>query len=47
MSAGIFKMNKQKRPTVQHMEVYSVLCASLDGSGGWGGLGGERLSMYD
>ena len=33
MLARIFKMNKQKGPTVQHMELYSMLCASLDGKG--------------
>ena len=29
----LFKMNKQKGPTVQHMELYSMLCASLAGRG--------------
>ena len=29
-------MDNQHRPTVQHMEHYSVLCGSLDGRGVWG-----------
>ena len=33
---GIFKMDNQQRPTVQHMELCSVLCGSLDGRGVWG-----------
>ena len=33
---AIFKMDNQQGPTVQHMELYSVLCASLDGREIWG-----------
>ena len=35
---GIFilKMNNQQEPTVQHRELCSMLCASLDGRGAWG-----------
>ena len=29
-------MHNQQGPTVQHMELSSVLCGSLDGRGGWG-----------
>ena len=32
---AVFKMHNQQGPTVQHMELYSMLCASLDGSGVW------------
>ena len=32
----IFKMNNQQEPTVQHRELCSMLCASLDGRGAWG-----------
>ena len=32
----IFKMDNQQGPTIQHMELYSMLCASLDGRGVWG-----------
>ena len=28
---AIFKMDNQQGPTVQHMELCSVLCGSLDG----------------
>ena len=33
---AVFKMHYQQGPTVQHMELYSMLRASLDGSGVWG-----------
>ena len=33
---AIFKMDNQKGPIVQHRELYSVLCASLNGRGIWG-----------
>ena len=33
---GIFKMDNQQRPTVQHTELCSALCGSLDGRGVWG-----------
>ena len=32
----IFKMDNLQGPTIQHMELYSMLCASLDGRGVWG-----------
>ena len=31
MYTTIFKMNKQQGPIVQHMELCSMLCGSLDG----------------
>ena len=31
--AAVFKMDNQQGPPVQHMELHSVLCASLDGRG--------------
>ena len=31
-----FKIDNQQRPIVQHMELCSMLCASLDGRGVWG-----------
>ena len=33
---AIFKMDKQQRRIVQHMELCSVLYGSLDGRGVWG-----------
>ena len=33
---AIFKMNNQQGPTVQPMELCSMLCGSLDGRGVWG-----------
>ena len=33
---AIFKMNNQQGPTVQHMELCSVLCGSLGGREIWG-----------
>ena len=33
---AIFKMDNQLGPTVQHMELCSMLCGSLDGKGDWG-----------
>ena len=33
---AIFKMDNQQRPIVQHMELCSMLCASLDGKEAWG-----------
>ena len=35
-------MDNQQRPIVQHMELCSMLCASLDGRGVWG----EWLHVY-
>ena len=32
---AIFKMDNQRGPTVQHMELCSMLCGSLDGRGVW------------
>ena len=33
---AVFKMDNQQGPTVQHTELCSVLCSSLDGRGVWG-----------
>ena len=33
---AIFKMGNQQGPTVQHRELCSKLCGSLDGWGDWG-----------
>ena len=33
---AIFKMDNQQGPTVQHVELCSMLCGSLDGRGVWG-----------
>ena len=33
---AVFKMDNQKGPTVQHRELCSMLCGSLDGWGVWG-----------
>ena len=33
---AIFKMDNQQGPTVQHRELCSMLCSSLDGRGVWG-----------
>ena len=33
---AIFKMDNQQKPILWHMELCSVLCASLDGRGAWG-----------
>ena len=41
---AIFKMDNQQRPIVQHMELYSMLYASLDRRGGW--VGGEWIHIY-
>ena len=38
----IFKMDKQRGPTVQHMELYLTLWARLDGSG----VAGERMDTH-
>ena len=38
---AIFKMDNQQGPIVQHMELCSMLCASLDGRGVWG-----RMDTY-
>ena len=35
ISTAIFKMGNQQRPIVQHMELCSMLCASLGGKGLW------------
>ena len=35
ISTAIFKMGNQQRPTVQYMELCSMLCASLGGKGLW------------
>ena len=32
----VFRMDDQQGPTVQHMELRSMFCASLDGRGVWG-----------
>ena len=34
--AAMFKMDNQQGPTVQHRELCSMLCGSLDGRGAWG-----------
>ena len=39
---AIFKMGNQQRPAVQHKELCSVLCGSLDGRG----FGGERVHTH-
>ena len=36
MYTAIFKMGNQQGPTVQHRELCSMLCGSLDGRGVWG-----------
>ena len=36
ISTAIFKMGNQQRPIVQHMELCSMLCASLEGKVVWG-----------
>ena len=33
---AVFKMDNQQGPTVEHMELCSMLCGSLDGRGVWG-----------
>ena len=33
MHATIFKMDNQQEPTVQHRELRSMLCGSVDGRG--------------
>ena len=33
---AIFKMDNQQRSTVEHMDLCSSLCGSLDGRGVWG-----------
>ena len=38
------KMDSEQRPIVQHMELYSMLCARLDERGGWEENG--YMSMY-
>ena len=35
---AIFKMDNQQGSTVQYMELYSMLCASLDRKGVWVGM---------
>ena len=37
--AAVFKMDNQQGPPVQHVELHSVLCASLDGRGAWRTVG--------
>ena len=32
----MFKMESRQGPTVEHMELRSTLCGSLDGKGVWG-----------
>ena len=39
---AIFKMGNQQRPAVQHKELCSVLCGSLDGRG----FGGQRVHTH-
>ena len=34
--SAIFKMDNQQGPTVEHRELCSMLCGSLDGRGVWG-----------
>ena len=41
VDTGLFKMDNQQGPTVQHMELCSMLCGSLDGRGVWG-----RMDTY-
>ena len=41
---AIFKMDNQQGPTVQHRELCSVLCGSLDGRGVWGRM--DTRIMY-
>jgi len=41
---ALFTMDKQQGPTVWHMELYSVLCGSLDERGVWGRM---YIYMYD
>ena len=36
MYTAIFKMVNQQGPIIQHMELCSVFCGSLDGRGVWG-----------
>ena len=36
VNTAILKMGNQKGPTVQHRELCSKLCGSLDGWGDWG-----------
>ena len=38
----IFKVDNQQGPTVEHIELCSVLCGSLVGRGVWG----EWISVY-
>ena len=33
---AVFKIDNEQGPTVQHMELCSMLCGSLDGRGVWG-----------
>ena len=40
---AIFKMDNTQGPTVQHKELCSVLCGSLDGRG----LGGEWMRVAE
>ena len=42
LHTAVFKMDNQQGPTVQHREVCSVLCGSLDGRGVWG----EWIHVY-
>ena len=42
MHTAVLKMDNQKGPTVHHMELCLMLCASLDG----GGSLGENGYMY-
>ena len=39
-------MDSQQKPIVQHMELCSVTCASLDGSGVWGRMD-TRICMAE
>ena len=34
--SALFKMDNQQKPVVQHGELHSVLCGSLDGRRVWG-----------
>ena len=39
---GYTKMDKQQGPTIQHMELCSVLCGTMDRRGVWG----RRIYVY-
>ena len=43
---SLFKMDNQQGPIVQHRELCSVLCGSLDGRGVWGRMD-TRIHMAE